>query len=287
MPETREELESQLLSHQQEKERNENAILETRKLLDRVDKKRKENPEERHKWNAKLDNLENVLSEKKRLLTSSETHIQQIQRKLEMGLYEGDGSKLSEKPAPEPTKSPEPVAGQPLPDHLTLEDLRAAVGRVLATHMVQLQTVADLDHRMAKAFIGSRAADQLSKDDTAELKKRLRILDKTRGNIQVSYTPSKRELATEPDLKADVPNEQEAVTPPPARAPESNRQELLKCAISKCNDQNYDTITLQEIEVLSKYVRALTLKNSDPEGAKILQASLDEIQNRLRGAGLS
>ena len=100
MPESRQELELQLRDFQLEKTTNEEAIRHTLKLLKKADKRLLDNPAEKSKWGRTLDNLEATLSEKKRLLTMSETNIQLISRKLEQADYafncadENDGGEI-------------------------------------------------------------------------------------------------------------------------------------------------------------------------------------------------
>ena len=271
MPETREELERQLHHFSEEKRRNEAAILETRKLLERVDKKRRENPTERHKWNLKLDSLEEVLAEKKRLYTASETHIVQLQRRLDTGDYfEPD----AEPESPKAAASREPLLSEDtLPENLSIEDLKRAVQKVLSTHLVRLQTVSDLDYRMAKAFLGSRAAGRLTQDQLAELRKRIKLLDKTRGTVQRSMSRHDGESGV-----SDAPEESDSTR---------DAQSHLKSVLEKSAAGDLSTVTIGEIEVLAKYVKARV--QADPEAAesKRLQTALDAIAKRIRGIGLT
>jgi hypothetical protein len=184
MPETRQELELQLIMHLQEKKTNEDAIRHTRVLLDKADKRLRDNPADKSKWGRTLDTLEETLSEKKRLLTMSETNILQITRKLDQGNYapeEGDDQEQEEPAVTERADEPEPLA---VPDNLSLDDLKAAVKRVLSTHIIKVHSISDLDFKLAKALMGSRAAQSLSKTDTVEIRKRLSILEKSRGGVQ-------------------------------------------------------------------------------------------------------
>jgi len=102
MPDTRQKLERALLEYQEEKKTNEDAIRETLKLLKRADQRLHEKPGEKSKWGRTVDNLEDTLSEKKRLLTTSETNIVQITRKLEAGKFIEDdgGSGTANEPEP-------------------------------------------------------------------------------------------------------------------------------------------------------------------------------------------
>ena len=262
MPETREELERQLQGFQEDKSRNESAILETRKLLEKVDKKRRENPSERQKWNSKLDSLETVLAEKKRLLTSSETRILQIQRKLEAGQFsESDSAK-----PPTPTSTPKPSPeGATLPDAISVDDLKNASQRLLTTHLIQLQSVSDLDYRMAKAFMGSAHAMNLSKDQIEEINKRIRMLDKTRGTTTKTASAEKK----------TPPTEATALT-----------QAQLKSVLQKCESKDYGSITVSEVEIITKYARALAAKNPNASEVSVLNTAVSAIRTRLRDAGL-
>ena len=113
MPESRQELELQLRDFQLEKTTNEEAIRHTLKLLKKADKRLLDNPAEKSKWGRTLDNLEATLSEKKRLLTMSETNIQLISRKLEQADYAFNGADeqaVEESPATDSVDEPEPLA---------------------------------------------------------------------------------------------------------------------------------------------------------------------------------
>lgn len=267
MPETREDLERQLHAHHEEKLRNEAAIQETRALLEKADRKRRENPGERQKWNAKLDELEKTLSQKKQLLTASETHIQQIQRKLEAGQYYTPGEEPAE---PEPAPPPEPgLSDETLPENITLDDLQRAVDRVLKKHLVQIHTVSDLDYRMARALLGSRAVSRLSAEQTLELRKRVKMLDKTRGGIKKNMS--------RPDAEPEEPGAEDESNP---------KKELLKSAVTKCASQDHDSLTLAEVKVLVKYSKVLEQKKpGSEEEARVLEA-LQAITGQFRETGL-
>lgn len=68
--------------------------------------------------------------------------------------------------------------------------MKIAVRRVLSTHIIKVHSISDLDFKLAKAFLGSRAVQSLSRDDTVELRKRLTILEKRRGGTQRSVAVS-------------------------------------------------------------------------------------------------
>ena len=68
--------------------------------------------------------------------------------------------------------------------------MKIAVRRVLSTHIIKVHSISDLDFKLAKAFLGSRAVQSLSRDDTVELRKRLTILEKSRGGTQRSVAVS-------------------------------------------------------------------------------------------------
>ena len=148
MPDTRQELEFQLRKFQGDKRTNEEAIRETRTLLGKADKRRRDDPDEKSKWGQTLDNLETTLSEKKRMLTVCETSIQQITRKLKQGDYVDDESEEEKPEEPAVTDVAEESEPMSVPENLSLDDLKAAVKRILSTHIIKVHSIDELDFRL-------------------------------------------------------------------------------------------------------------------------------------------
>ena len=269
MPETRQDLEQQLQFYEQEKKANEDAIRETMLLLKKADKRLTANPEERSKWGRTLDNLEGILSEKKRYLTTSKTNIIQVTRKLEQGQYSSEEAESAEpdhSPEPEPQDDEEPLS---IPENLTLDDLKEAARRILAIHIIQVHSISDLDFKLAKALVDSGSIQFLSHEDTVELRKRLNILEKSRGGV-----PHRAVLTTA---------EETHDTTPPSSTSNGNVQHHVQSALHKCAEQQYGSITIEELEVLAKYGQALSLKNSSSTQhiLQLIQESLSAIQQRV------
>lgn len=268
MPETWQELEQQLEKHQQDKTTNEQAIRETVKLLKKADQRRRANPAEKSKWGRTLDNLEDTLSEKKRLLTSSDTNIQQISRKLENGDYAPEDAEDGVEEPEANTEATVPSGHMSVPENLSLDDLKAAVRRVLSIHIIKIHTVSDLDVKLAAALLASRAAKNLSSEDTVELRKRLNILGKKRA-ASLRSTP--------PPPSAKVEDSQ------PESQDDGRIQQTMQSALKKCTEKNMSAMTLEEIEVLAIYRDALLKKETDASKglAPVIQDALKVINERL------
>lgn len=263
MPETREDIEQQLLEYQHELKSNEEAIHETRKLLEKADTRKHSNPADLSKWNRTIENLERSLSEKKRLVSSLKMSIIQVTRKLESGRFSDESAVVPPEPTPAP--APEPVS---IPENLSLDDLKAAVARVLGTHIIKVHSISDLDYRLSKALLESRAGKSISSNDTAELRKRLSILEKSRPSLRIKATY----LAKSSEAEAAPVEPEEAQSP-----------HAVQVALKKCADKAFDTLTLEEMEMLAKYGRVLALQKDvkKKELLPLIRSSLTTIQQRV------
>jgi hypothetical protein len=272
MPETWQDLEQQLLQLLQEKKKGEDAIQETIKLLKKVGIRRRENPADKNKWGRTLDNLETTLSEKKRHLASTDTNILQLKRRIEQGDYSPDvpdEDNSDSTPVKTPSKIETPIS---LPKNLSLNDLKAAVKRILAIHILKLNEVSELDFKLATALISSRAAQNLTGSEVSELQKRLSIIRKKRDGIQRSGVLAQE---AEPDIIEEPNAEAETV--------EKQNRHILQSVLQKCVEKKFGSISIEELEVLAKYGNLLGKQAESPKKSllPIIQDSLQIIQKRI------
>lgn len=260
MPETRDDLETQLSEHRENKPRYELSIIEAQKLLQQRIHDRRNDPDVRSGRDEVIDGLESTITENKRLLAICESNLVRIQNKINKGEFAAADSSED---------NDQSVSAPP-----TVDDLINAVKLILACHIFNIHHTTNRDYLLAKAFLYSRAAASLSAEDTRELKRRISILDKNKGSVAVNAATDKTPQAANDEVaqESTEPHEVDAET-----------QQHLRNALQKTNANDYDAITLLEIEVLAKYTKALSTRKGESEKAThhSLQETLSTIQQRV------
>ena len=180
MPDTLDQLEKLLAQQRAEKLRSEEAVAETRTLLERADERRKNATTDRARWDRTLDNLENTLAEQKRMVTVCESRITQTTRKIENGDYRKDAGIEDDTPS---------ISVNVLPESISPRDAQEAVDRILKMHIIHIQSVPGSDYRLAKVFLDSSAVSTLSGEKLRELRRRISILDKSAGPTHPKERP--------------------------------------------------------------------------------------------------
>ncbi|MFP6583430.1 MAG: hypothetical protein VCD00_12860 [Candidatus Hydrogenedentota bacterium] len=260
MPETRDDLETQLSEHRENKLSYEQTVIEAQKLLQQRIHDRRNDPDIHSGRDEVIDGLESTITEDRRLLAICEANIVHAQNKISNGEFASPDSSEDHD---------QPVSALP-----TVDDLINAVKRILACHIFNINHTTDRDYLLAKAFLFSRAAASLSPEDTRELKRRLSILDKNKASVPVNTATTKMPQAenNEATQESTEPHEVDAET-----------QQHLRDALQKANANDYDAVTLLELEILAKYTKVLSTRKEVSERAtyRSLQETLSTIQQRI------
>lgn len=250
MIETRESLEYQLQQHQNDIENHEFAIEKTRKLLERADLRRKEEGRENNRWNKTLDNLETTLDEIKHKLTISNNNSIIAERKLEHLSEDAAIVEIEENALPE-TMEEESQTKKQL--------IEAIFQRILASPVFLVNKLAESDINIAKVYVYSGAAHNVTANQVEEIKRRISIHERSKEKkLSAKSTKAKEDMSLHPGLHT---------------------------ALDKCIKQRYNHLTLEDLEAIRKYYEAITAKDTltleDQKRLELLIKSMEKINEYL------
>lgn len=251
MSEAHSRLLEQRLVLEEEKLREEGVVMETSALLEKVDQRRREHPEDRRRWDSRANDLEEALLEGRRRLGVTRQRIVDIKRKIETQRSTGGAAEDAEAESAESTSK----VGDALPDspgeialdkraeaqrNETATRIREATRRVLSAPRFKLQELPLEDFVLAKMSLDPKAAAPLNRTQADELKQRIKIYDR-------SVERQRREPRSGP-------------------SPEERRQQMvIRKAIEKCRTNQLGSLTLHEIDILIGCYDLVTQK-SDANG---------------------
>ncbi len=261
MTDSRETLIEALDRQRAEKAKEEQAIQESMQLLERVDRRRRENPDDRRRWDLRADDLEEGLLESRRRLGWVEQHLIEATRKLESA--EGDAATATITAEP-PSDTPAIVEADAAPkDEATKstglnESCRKAALHILDVPLFKVSKVPFEDIVLAKIFCESEGGTTLERGEIEELHRRIKMHDRSR------HGPSRKKLAA-------VSQE------------ERRHQFLIRKALDKCRSNQMEALTLQEIDIIIGCYDMIAQRDEpsveDARLLKLINSSIDYICN--------
>lgn len=252
MDSPRETLRALLAQYRKDRQVEKRTIVETMELLGKVDTRRRENPQDRRRWDTRANDLEEGLLESKRRLGWLDQHVLEAVRKLE-ALDASDGSDGVGDASSDTTVQEfveEEVAsggskGSSLSDLLSPQ--QAAAVRILDLPLFKVKDAPLEDFALAKLFRDSDAATVLGRKKTEELIKRIGIYDRSTD----SSRRSERKGPTQEERR---------------------HQMLIRRALDKCRNNQMGALTLDDIDLLiGCYDLLMQGTNSADEGDRLLE----------------
>lgn len=228
MADSRETLIQALDRQREEKAKEEQAIRESMQLLERVDRRRRESPGDRRRWDLRANDLEEGLLESRRRLGWVEQRLVEATRKLESAESGAATATLAAGPDSEtpagadaPSTPKDEIAG---PGGLEAS-CRTAALQLLDVPLFKVSTVPFEDIVLAKLFCESEDGSELEKGQIEELLRRIKMNDRRR------HGPGRKKRA--------------AVSPK-----ERRHQFIIRKALDKCRSNQMETLTLHEIDLV-------------------------------------
>ena len=244
-----------------EKAKEEQAIRESMQLLERVDRRRRENPGDRRRWDRRANDLEEGLQESRRRLGWVEQRLIEAARNLESTESAAATATVAAEPASE---TPTMVDAHAAPKDETTgptgldESCRKAALHVLDIPLFKVSKVSFEDVVLAKLFCDSEGRFELERGQIEELHKRIKMHDRSR------HGPTRKK-------RAAVSQE------------ERRHQFLIRKALDKCRSNQTDTLTLQEIDIIigcyDMIVQRDELSAEDARLLELINRSIDYICN--------
>lgn len=228
MTDSRETLVQAVDRQREEKANEERAIQESMQLLERVDRRRRENPGDRRRWDLRADDLEEGLLESRRRLGWVEQRLVETTRKLE--------STESGAATPTPVTDPAPETPAEVDAHSAPKDetsgpigldesCRKAAEHILDVPLFKVSKVSFEDIVLAKLFSESEGGSELERGKIEELLRRIKMHDRSR------HGPGRRKRAA-------------------VSQKERRHQFIIRKALDKCRGNQMETLTLQEIDII-------------------------------------
>lgn len=217
------------------------SITETTEILSKVDVRRRQNPQDRRRWDARADDLEEGLFESQRRLNLLKQNILDTERKLAaLDISDASTETLEE------MVGEEAVSQEAAPDDL-LSPQQAAAIRILDLPLFKVKDAPLEDFVLAKSFRDTDAPAVLGKARTEELIKRIGIYDRSADNSRRSQ---RRGSSQE----------------------ERREQILIRRALDKCRNNRMGALTLDDIDlVIGCYDMLMQGADSPDEGDRLLE----------------
>lgn len=226
-------------------------------LLEKADRRRIAEPDNVHRWNKVLDNLESCLDEAKAKLEGCELAINRLEREIQQ--QETTDAKKAFLPVSSPDLSREEV------------DLLEGVGLFSAASM-----------EAAKRILSMSLEDvsKLTLEEVALLHSQIADENSQAGGVLPVQLAGRLELANQ--IQAE-----ESAKPASEASPAERRQQaILRSAIDKISTNQLHTLTEEEIRlIISSYellTSRLTVGPKDERLKRILGAAVNVLINRKR-----
>ena len=216
--------------------REEHAIAETNALLEKVDRRRRENPGDRRRWDSRANDLEEALIDSRRRLSVAEQRIVDLNREIDSrpGAVESAVAAADEKTAS--IHVPSDDGARPAEVGVSEKDskaqgmevvkrVREAAQQLLDTPRFKLSDLPLQELVLAKMFRESKASASMGKARLEELTQRIKICERS---VEHRGRPSR---------------------PLPSRS-ERRQQLLIRRALEKCRTNQLGALTLHEIEII-------------------------------------
>jgi len=254
MDSSRESLHALLIQYVNTVEAEKLSISETTELLAKVDIRRRQNPIDRRRWNARADVLEASLFESQRRLNWLNQSILETERKLEA--LDSPEAALDLNSVEEIGE--EPAAAKEFSRSDLMSPQQAGAQRILDLPLFKVKDAPLEDFALAKSFRDTGAPAILGKEKTDELIKRIGIYDRSIDN-------SKRTARKGPTQE------------------ERRHQMLIRRALDKCRSNQMGALTLDDIDLIIGCYDMLMQGSTTPdEGDRLLELinrAIDHICN--------